>query len=98
MSADPSINMPNTFIRLGARMAPQRRRDEALQAPKVKRLTPHGLRHACAKLSPAAPVQPHVVQKRLGHGKIEITLNLCAHVLPSMQAKAASKLAAILRG
>jgi integrase len=56
----------------------------------------HGLRHTCATLLLAAGVPPHVVQKRLGHAKIEITLNLYAHVLPNMQADAASKLAALL--
>ena len=39
-----------------------------------------------------------VVQKRLGHKKIEMTLNLYAHVLPSMQADAASRLAVLLHG
>ena len=45
-------------------------------------VTPHCLRHTCAALLPAAGVQPHVVQRRLGHRSIEITLNLYSHVLP----------------
>jgi integrase len=39
-----------------------------------------------------------VVQERLGHQKIEITLNVYAHVLPAMQQDAAAKLGAILHG
>ena len=67
-------------------------------ASKVKRITPHGLRHTCATLLLSAGVQPHVVQKRLGHTDIGMTLGIYAHVLPSMQADAASKLAALLHG
>lgn len=40
----------------------------------------------------------HVVQRLLGHSKIEMTLGIYAHALPSMQQDAASKLAALLHG
>jgi integrase len=43
-------------------------------------------------------VAPNVVQRRLGHKRIEITLGIYGHVLPSMQADAASRLAALLHG
>jgi integrase len=43
-------------------------------------------------------VPAHVVQRRLGHKKIEITLNIYSHVLPSMQQDAASRLATLLHG
>jgi len=56
----------------------------------------HGLRHTCATLLLQAGVPPHVVQERLGHKSIEITLGIYAHVLPSMQHDAVSKLAALL--
>jgi integrase len=56
----------------------------------------HGLRHTCATLTLAAGVPPHVVQRRLGHKSIEITLNLYAHVLPSQQGDAAKRLAGLL--
>lgn len=62
----------------------------------VRPIRPHGLRHTCATLLLSAGVPPHVVQRRLGHKKIEITLNLYAHVLPTMQADAASRLATLL--
>ena len=64
----------------------------------VKRITTHGLRHTCATLLLSAGVPANVVQRRLGHKKVEMTLNLYAHVLPSMQADAASRLALLLHG
>lgn len=62
----------------------------------VRRITVHGLRHTSATLLLAAGVQPHVVQKRLGHSNIGMTLGLYAHVLPGQQADAAKQLAALL--
>jgi integrase len=56
----------------------------------------HGLRHTCATLLQQAGVPIKVVQERLGHKRIEITLNIYAHALPSMQQDAAAKLAALL--
>lgn len=45
-----------------------------------------------------AGISPEVVQARLRHQKIEITLNVYAHVLPAMQQEAAAKLGTILHG
>jgi integrase len=56
----------------------------------------HGLRHSSATLLLSAGIPPNVVQHRLGHKKIEITLSVYAHALPSMQQDAAAKLAALL--
>jgi integrase len=56
----------------------------------------HGLRHTCATLLLQAGVPIKVVQERLGHKRIEITLNIYAHALPSMQQDAVAKLAALL--
>jgi integrase len=56
----------------------------------------HGLRHTCATLLLQVGVPIKVVQERLGHKRIEITLNTYAHALPSMQQDAAAKLAALL--
>jgi integrase len=58
----------------------------------------HGLRHTCATLLLQAGVPPKVVQERLGHKHIAITLDIYAHVLPAMQQDAAAKLAALLHG
>jgi integrase len=56
----------------------------------------HGLRHTCATLMLAAGVPSKVVQERLGHKKIGTTLDVYAHVLPSMQRDAARVLAGLL--
>jgi integrase len=45
-----------------------------------------------------AGVPAKVVQERLGHKRIEITLNIYAHVLPAMQQDAAARMAAVLHG
>jgi len=62
----------------------------------VRRIKFHGLRHTCATLLLQAGVPAHVVQRRLGHKKIEITLNVYAHALPAQQQDAAARLAAML--
>ena len=64
----------------------------------VKRIKFHGLRHTVATLMLAAGVPVHVVQRRLGHSKVEKTLNVYSHVLPSMQQEAAARLTALLHG
>jgi integrase len=84
---------------LGAALSPgcvNAKLDEMCAAAKVPRITVHGLRHTCATLLLAAGVPPHVVQRRLGHKRVEMTLNQYAHVLPSMQADAAARLALLL--
>ena len=64
----------------------------------VRRLTFHGLRHTCASVLLACGVAPHVVQRRLGHERVEMTLNLYAHVLPGQQAEAARELSRAMHG
>ena len=64
----------------------------------VRRIKFHGLRHTMATLMLSAGVPPPVVQRRLGHSKIEMTLGIYSHVLPGQQADAAARLAALLHG
>jgi integrase len=47
-------------------------------------------------IPPQANVPIQVVQEQPGHKQIEMTLNIYAHALPSMQQDAAAKLAALL--
>ena len=69
-----------------------------IKAAKVKRITFHGMRHTCATLLLQAGEPVHVVSKRLGHARVEITLNTYAHVLPDMQQQAAATMGGILFG
>jgi integrase len=55
------------------------------------------LRHTSATLLLAAGVHPKVVQERLGHSQIGITLDTYSHVVPTMQLEAADKLDAMMR-
>ncbi len=41
-------------------------------------------------------IHPKIVQERLGHADISMTLNTYSHVLPSMQEEAAEKLEELL--
>ena len=52
----------------------------------------HDLRHSNATALIQAGVNPRVVQQRLGHSDVNITLNTYTHVLPAMDAEAAEKL------
>jgi integrase len=58
----------------------------------------HDLRHTAATLLLAQGVHPKVVQERLGHAQIAMTLDTYSHVLPSMQRDAADKLDALFAG
>jgi integrase len=52
----------------------------------------HDLRHSNATAMIAAGVNAKVVQHRLGHANISITLDTYTHVLPEMDQEAAEKL------
>jgi site-specific recombinase XerD len=41
-------------------------------------------------------VHPKIVQERLGHSQISLTLDIYSHVLPTMQEEAARKLDRLL--
>jgi integrase len=56
----------------------------------------HDLRHTCATLLLAAREHPKVVQERLGHASIALTLDLYSHAVAGMQEEAATKLEAML--
>lgn len=56
----------------------------------------HGLRHTHATLLMMLGESPKVVQERLGHASIQITLDLYSHVMPTMQRAAADRFSALL--
>ena len=61
-------------------------------------ITLHGLRHTWATVALSAGVHPKVVQERLGHANVGITLNIYSHVAPVMHDDAAELVAALVRG
>lgn len=56
----------------------------------------HGLRHSHASQMLRAGVHPKVVQERLGHSSISITLDTYSHAIPAMQEDAAERAAALI--
>ncbi|HTM55423.1 MAG TPA: site-specific integrase, partial [Pirellulales bacterium] len=67
-----------------------------LKAAKLPSIRFHDLRHTSATLLLAAGVHPKVVQERLGHAQISLTLDTYSHVLPTMHKEAASRLDSVL--
>ncbi len=58
----------------------------------------HDLRHTSATLLLVQGVHPKVVQERLGHSQISLTLDTYSHVLPTMQQDAADRMDLLLVG
>ena len=57
----------------------------------------HDLRHTHATMLLREGVHPKVVQERLGHANVSITLDIYSHVAPHMQTAAAAKIDGALR-
>jgi integrase len=57
----------------------------------------HDLRHTHASLLLARETNPKVVQERLGHASVAITLDLYSHVIPDLQTEAAVQIRAALQ-
>jgi integrase len=68
-----------------------------LQSSGLPRVRFHDLRHTHATLMLAANIHPKVVQERLGHASIAMTLDLYSHVVPGMQEEAAASVDDIMR-
>ncbi|PLS04004.1 site-specific integrase [Neobacillus cucumis] len=52
----------------------------------------HDLRHTHATMLIEQDINPKIIQERLGHSRIGVTLDIYSHVLPSMQQHVADKL------
>ena len=57
----------------------------------------HDLRHGWATLALQAGIHPKVVQERLGHANIGITLDTYSHVIAGLHEDAAEQVAALFR-
>lgn len=57
----------------------------------------HDLRHGWATLALRAGIHPKVVQERLGHSNISITIDTYSHVVPGLHKAAAEDVAALFR-
>ena len=67
-----------------------------LEDKKLPSIRFHDLRHSNATALIQAGVNARVVQQRLGHSDVNITLNTYTHVLPEMDMEAAEKLDCIM--
>ena len=67
-----------------------------LERNNLPKIRLHDLRHSNATALIQAGVNPRVVQERLGHSDVNITLNTYTHVLPEMDMAAAEKLDSIM--
>jgi integrase len=67
-----------------------------LERAGLPRMRFHDLRHSCATLLLSMGVHPKIVQERLGHSQISITLDTYSHVLPSLQEEASQRLDTLL--
>ena len=70
--------------------------EQAVKAIDVPRIRMHDLRHTWATLALRAGVNPKVVQERLGHANISITMDTYSHVLPDLQESAAELVASLV--
>lgn len=64
----------------------------------VKKIRVHDLRHSHASLLIEMGCQPLLIADRLGHEKIQTTLNTYSHLYPNKQAEVAAQLENVMNG
>lgn len=64
----------------------------ALERAGLPRIGFIDLRHTTATVMMGAGIHPKMVQETLGHGNVEIMLDIYSHVTPDMQQEAVDKL------
>lgn len=62
---------------------------EIARIAKLKHIRFHDARHTMATIMLKQGIHPKIVQERLGHASIQITLDTYSHIVPSMQQAAA---------
>lgn len=70
--------------------------EKAIKAADLPRIRLHDLRHTHATLALKAGIHPRIVQERLGHANITVTLNTYSHVDHDLQAAAAQQIAELV--
>jgi integrase len=74
---------------------PHRLFRQLLKGAELPAIRLYDLRHSHATLLMAAGEHPKVVQERLGHSSIQLTLDTYSHVVPGMQERATERLEAM---
>ncbi|MBY3620371.1 tyrosine-type recombinase/integrase [Acinetobacter sp. CUI P1] len=67
-----------------------------IEQNELNHITFHDLRHTHASLMLRQNIHPKVVSERLGHSKIQITLDTYSHLMPNMQQDAANEIGNLL--
>jgi integrase len=70
--------------------------EEAVKRVDVPQIRMHDRRHTWATPALRAGIHPKVVQERLGHANISLTMDAYSHVMPDMQESAAELVAALV--
>jgi integrase len=81
---EPLIPVTKTFL--------EKELQRGIKASGVKKIRLHDLRHSHASLLIELGFSPKEIADRLGHEKIETTLNTYSHLYPNKQAKIAERL------
>jgi len=102
LAADVWVDTGLVFTRQdGTILSPDwttRRFQRLARAADLEPIGLHGLRHGWASLGLQAGIHPRVVQERLGHSDVGITLSRYSHLVETMQADAAATVAALVVG
>lgn len=80
--ADGSPLLPNTISHAW---------EKAVKRTGLKRIRLHDARHSHASLMLKQGIHPKIVQERLGHSSIQVTLDTYSHVAPGLQDAAAKR-------
>jgi integrase len=72
--------------------------DRRIERWALPRITLHGLRHTWATIALTRGVHPKIVQERLGHSVVGVTLDLYSHTTPTLHAEAANLIAGLILG
>lgn len=72
--------------------------DQRVKRHRAPRIRLHDLRHTWATLALADGIHPRIVQERLGHSSVSVTLDIYSHVTPGLESDAADRIARLIFG